>query len=411
MSGSFTILPREIRDAIWRFAVVPTDAQVRFYFDSQKGRVKLIEYIGLGLLFTDRRTSLEVWEVFYGENTLCFPEDEFGEMMQPLDDILPTVSRFFRTVSSQTLAMIRMVRLKVDWRLKEWLNDPRQSQFISKSIGDWASICDTIAYKCTHLRSLHIAIDMGCGDPRYRRLRTYPHVLPEEEEAKLNADLLPAWAYFFGKLRGLQHLRVDFRCEMIHDDFTVIRQHVLFHIMEMRAQMLRYTPSLPREPWTVCNQGIRSRMTNSNYDDWVGLEITLDLDDCGHSAFKPEKRAKLRTNVWCKYCGRFDTWGYCTCSLGNSVSALLLGTLKPNEASTWRESTSAGDVWHSERWGGGPISQYLPDGATMEDYEQAQKYEQEGYDTHKNSISSLLGQEEAIVEEILEAAVNYDYDV
>lgn len=142
-----------MRDLIWGFVVVPKGGVITLALGEEDRLIAGgVDTTNLSLFFTDRQTSEESRMVFYNAMRFVFETDDYSDE----EDQSAVPARFFHQASPRDLASIRTIKFEADVLLEMWLDGGKQIMSVLRS--PWAFICDILAYKCSHLRSLCLCL-------------------------------------------------------------------------------------------------------------------------------------------------------------------------------------------------------------------------------------------------------------
>ncbi|KAJ4384708.1 hypothetical protein N0V86_000309 [Didymella sp. IMI 355093] len=175
-------------------------------------------------------------------------------------------------------------------------------------------------------------------------------------EAKhITADLyeqsfLAALAKFVSQSTKLHRLQVECRSLVPYVGIPEVCQNLCNVLTKLRDSFLPASQLINLNTET----GLRARY---DFDDEGGgiadVHVTLDIDRQGTAHVAHEWRTRVLSDQWTR--------------------------------------ASDDNIWDSERWGGLPLQDYLPVGATVEDFELAQEYLRAGYPVHESGYYPSCG--------------------
>lgn len=297
MPFPFTKLPPELRDEVYRHALVPRDGRVWIKKSTDntspcrayRGR----DQVNSRLLQVCRTIYQEARVILYNEVEFRFYQRDSGKLI--LD--------FLLSRPESSLKHFRKIGLIADTYLRRWPGQPEKFERVDKDGLHWDEVCAILANKCD-IKYLWLHVDLF-------GVSTHP-MDKDRVPVPISVDVIPAWADQLSQIHGLYHLEVLVegmaRGGQKVDQFT--RKHIIHSLRHMQNNML----DTCEMPSPLNGSGLRIRETPVGSSRCL-FQIEMSIDHNGYAHFWPEKTVKVRPDVWCAECGRFkafsESWQWC----------------------------------------------------------------------------------------------------
>ncbi|KAF1365161.1 hypothetical protein EJ07DRAFT_150696 [Lizonia empirigonia] len=374
MPFPFMKLPPELRDEVYRYALVPSDGRV--WIEKSGDNTALCyayrgrDQVNSSQLRVCRTIYKEARIILYNEVEFRFEDWDSGKLI--LD--------FLLSRPEGSLRHFRKIGLLANTFLRRWPGYPEKHECVDKDDFYWDEVCAILAKKCD-IRNLWLHVDLSAVSTHPRDKDGVP--------VPVSVDVIPTWAELLSQICGLHHLGVLVEgmaaAGQKVDPFT--RKHILYSLVHMRNTMLD-TCELPP---LLNGSGLRIRQTPVGRSRYR-FQIEMNIDHNCYTHFLPVKTVKVRPDIWCGACGRFmgytDSSQWCRCTSGarkkRMYSLLVISTFTKQFLSM--EIRFGRPRVGQQALGDRPMQEYLPSDVTMSDFAQAEAHLEEGFslNAHEN---------------------------
>lgn len=383
-------LPAELRNRIYEFMVAVEEIELQYSKTAELDPNGLcyaskrcldsdgqpVEGPMLNICRTSHQVLGEVQPIFAGKTRVSI------DIMHPVPrrNSVALAIRFLED-RPHTLQLIRNFELVVE----ESYDDNLQGYLHGMEAGAWEKLCSLLANRC-RLRFLRVESWSWFVGERmnYREsMRILRRSQPRQD--------IPGWIRQLSSVTNLEDLEVD----MQHGSPYHAGRNIAI-LKFLRDTMLKNAANLKRLT------GIKLVLAHPSWRD-CPRDRTLDCSlwiENGHSEHSPIKRVKVDPYSWCRRCGTFLKRPSCPCSPNSGNKYCRIGEWARHVFSAATEiqastddtviepvlrtddieahSPLEPDVWDNERWGGGPLTKFLPKGATEEDFYLAKSLAERG---------------------------------